>query len=133
MPKIKILVNVGLICISVAAFLWIDNLFFRDNFSVRVTDNSGCKLERYEISLPEKTVVVNEEQVVKGTIGALGKIDTLIHVYGREDKDGKISYVLRASYSDCDDIVGERRVVKKGYLLYEYIKDGKVQFQVRST
>ena len=100
--------------------------------SIRILDYTKCKVQGYSILLLDKTVSKAIEQIDKEDSGIASNMDTTIFVIPNIFHKGKITYQVKADYINCKGIISEKRQVERGWLLYETVRDGKIEHQVRS-
>jgi len=100
--------------------------------SVRIIDASDCKGPTYTVELGEKNISITKDQV-NYEFPILGKgSDTIVKIYAKTNSEGNVIYKLRALYENCGEILGEKRKVEPGWMLYETIRDKEIIFQVRA-
>ncbi len=108
----------------VAGFLLSEmaNVLRPDYIRIEITDLSECKVVAYNIELEDKTILVTNRHInSRGTRGSS------IRFIPNTDKPDKVSYLIRATYHDCEEIVSETRQVGFGWRISELIVNGEIE------
>ncbi len=104
----------------------------QSDFQIVIFDDSMCKNPTYTIELEEKSVVIKGGQVGREDTGIGANIESQINITPLPGKDGWVTYVLKAAYTNCGELVSQERKVKSGWYIYEFIRDEKVEHNVRA-
>ncbi|MEJ1394423.1 MAG: hypothetical protein RPU64_09540 [Candidatus Sedimenticola sp. (ex Thyasira tokunagai)] len=102
------------------------------DIQIVIFDDSSCLNPSYTVELEEKSVMVTRNQVGREKTGLLAKVETQINLSPIPAKDNSVSYVLKASYSNCEELVSKERKVESGWYIYEFIRDNKIEHKVRA-
>jgi len=125
--------------LPLAAFLfgilvaWSWHHLKREFVTVRVIDRQDCADPEYYLEMVNQTISVKGDQIGQtDTQMMAAKFEAFIYAAQVPSLQGEVRYRLRASYSDCADVLGDERVAKEGWILYETIEGGSIDHVVRS-
>lgn len=104
----------------------------REYIVVRLLEYSKCIPRQYSIITPENTVVITGNQIKDETQMMAAQVDVKVKILSIPDNNNKVSYHVKAEYTDCPALISNKRTVEPGYILYETIRDGSISFQIRS-
>jgi hypothetical protein len=108
-----------------AATLW--SRLNPDHIVVRVIDHQKCSDPEYLIEMDSQTTSV------KGSSRPMeSQVDAFVYAMPSLDAPKQITYRLRARYSDCAEILSDKRNVERGWILYENIREGAIHHIVRA-
>ena len=93
--------------------------FNPDYVRVRIFDSQKCSDAKYALEQKGQSIIVNHS----------GSDILVMPPIGSPDQ---VTYTVRATYSDCAEIVSTDRIVERGWFIYENISDGKVHHTVRA-
>ena len=101
-------------------------------YSVLVIDNTKCDSPIYVVSTDAQSIKVEGNQIdYSGNIAPNGT-EAFIYVKPPYSETGKFTYKLTATYSNCESITSEERIVELGWLLYELIDQSEIKHTVRA-
>ncbi len=122
----------GILLLIVLALVGCGNPAEQSDFQIVIFDDSKCENPTYTVELEEKSVVIKGDQVGREKTGILANVESQINISPIPGKEDWVVYVLRAEYGDCEELVSEERKVKPGWYIYEFIRDEKIEHNVRA-
>ncbi len=132
---IEILLYVSIPIVGIIFLFW---LFVsgnpQENIDIQIVlfDDSQCQSPVYVIELEEKVVTISGNQVGRINTGIGAKVESQINISPLAMDDGWFTYVLRARYDNCSELVSEERRVKQGWYIYEFIRNQNITHKVRN-
>ncbi len=101
-------------------------------FTIRIIDNQKCSDREYSIETKENIITIKPDAIDNENHPVARYAEAFFHIIPNPDLTEKYGYKVHARYSDCADIVSDERIVERGWVLYESIRDGKVDHHVRA-
>jgi len=129
---LKILVVLLVLVIFLQALMMRMGVFEPDSsvtFRVMNSSRNDCVLRSIEIETDEATVIVDKQRMKKS--GITSRREAFVTVY--VDKKEKLKYRVKANFEACASIESPSREVDPGWLIYEWVKDKEIKFQVRGS
>ena len=102
------------------------------NIIILISDDSNCSVIDYAIETKYKTITVSKDQInnhLQKPLNANVSIDLYPPLLNSGEN---FTYKVHANYSNCKNLVSSERIVEKGWILYEFIKNGKIEHVVRA-
>jgi hypothetical protein len=105
--------------------------YLSNSLLIKISDDSKCNLAQYSIELPEMTISFSSKQAAE-LKGKRRQGELFVEIPIAAAVANTFTYKIRAQYENCKEIASEPREVKRGYIIYEYIHENKIDYDVRS-
>ena len=132
---IEILLYISIPIAGIIFLFWLignDNPQDEMDIQIVVFDDSLCQRPVYVVEMEEKTVSISGNQVGRENTGIGANVESQINISPLPGEDGWFTYVLKARYENCPQLVSEVRRVKPGWYIYEFIRNQEIKHKVRN-
>ncbi|MCU7844479.1 MAG: hypothetical protein KZQ93_11635 [Candidatus Thiodiazotropha sp. (ex Monitilora ramsayi)] len=127
----KVLIAFIVGCVIGGFCTYVINTINPDFFTIRILDDDECSDPVYAIEMKNQLLTVSGEQI-QTEFNAIADKEAFFFVMPPLDGSEEYTYKVHAKYSDCKEIVTSERIVKRGWVLYESIRNGEITHKIRA-
>ena len=110
----------------------ISNTINPEFLTIRILDNQKCENRQDVIEMDDRIVSIKPEAIDTENHPVARYAEAFFRIVPMPSLKEEYSYRVHAQYSDCADIISDKRTVERGWILYESISEGEIKHVVRS-